>query len=350
MKKQARIQTAIASFGLSGQVFHGPLLQAHSGFEVRTILERTKNLSRKMFPVAHLARDYKEILNDPVVELIIINTPDFLHFPMTLEALKAGKNVVVEKPFTLKSDEARHLIEVALKKKLMLSVYQNRRWDGDFLTIKKVIGSDVLGKLVEFESHFDRYRNYIAQGTWKEEGDEYAGVLYNLGSHMVDQALVLFGMPKAVTAHLGIVRTGGKVADYYDIRLQYEGFATILKCSYMVREAGPRYILHGTNGSFLKWGIDPQEDLLKKGDKPFADGWGKEKEIWWGTLNAEINGIAVKGKVETVAGNYLSFYNNIYGVLRNGEPLAVQPEEALNVIRILELCLESHKQKKTIIL
>ncbi len=350
MKKQPKIQTAIASFGMSGQVFHGPSLLAHPGFEVKTILERTKQLSRKMFPVAHIARDYREILNDTSIELIIVNTPDHLHFQMAYDALKAGKNVVVEKPFTLRTDEGRQLIELARKKKLMLSVYQNRRWDGDFLTIRKVIQSGVLGRLVEFESHFDRYRNYIAEGTWKEEGDEYAGVLYNLGSHMVDQVLVLFGMPQAVTAHLGIVRTGGKVADYYDIRLQYQGFASILKCSYLVKEAGPRYILHGTNGSFLKWGIDPQEDLLKKGEKPIGDGWGKEKELWWGTLNTEINGIRVKGKVETEAGDYLAFYNNIYNVLRNGEPLAVQADEALQVIKILEICLESHRLQKTIML
>jgi scyllo-inositol 2-dehydrogenase (NADP+) len=350
MKKQSKIQTAIASFGMSGQVFHGPSLASHLGFEVKTILERTKHFSRKMFPVAHIARNYREILNDTAIELIIVNTPDSFHFGMAYEALMAGKHVVVEKPFTLKTEEAEKLIDLANKKKLLLTVYQNRRWDGDFLTIQKLIGSGVLGRLVEFESHFDRYRNFVAADTWKEEGDEYAGVLFNLGSHMVDQALVLFGMPIAVTAHLGIVRTGGKVADYYDIRMQYHNFATLLKCSYLVKEAGPRYTLHGTNGSFLKWGIDTQEELLKKGEKPVGADWGKEPEINWGKLNADVQGVNIRGKVETEAGNYLAFYNNLYNAIRLGEPIAVKPEQAMQVIRILEICLESHRLQKTIVL
>ena len=350
MKKQLKIQTAIASFGMSGQVFHGPSLAVHYGFEVKTILERTKQLSRKMFPVAHIARDYREILNDTTIELIIVNTPDSFHFEMARDALMAGKHVVVEKPFTLKTTEAEKLIDLANKKKLLLTVYHNRRWDGDFLTIQKVISSGVLGRLVEFESHFDRYRNFVAAGTWKEEGDEYAGALYNLGSHMVDQVLVLFGMPLSVTAHLGIIRTGGKVTDYYDIRLQYHNFAALLKCSYLVKESGPRYTLHGTNGSFLKWGIDPQEELLKKGEKPVGADWGKEPECNWGKLNADVQGVNIKGKVETEAGNYMAFYDSLYNAVRLGEPIAVKPEQATQVIRILEICLESYRLQKTIYL
>lgn len=303
-----------------------------------------------MFPVAHISRDYREILNDTTIELIIVNTPDNLHFGMAYDALMAGKHVVVEKPFTLKTAEAEKLIDLATKKKRLLTVYQNRRWDGDFLTIQKVIGSSVLGRLVEFESHFDRYRNFIATDTWKEEGDEYAGVLYNLGSHMVDQALVLFGMPLAVTAHLGIVRSGGKVADYYDIRMQYHNFSALLKCSYLVKEAGPRYTLHGTNGSFLKWGIDTQEELLKKGEKPGGTDWGKEPEVYWGKLNVDVKGVNIKGNVETEAGNYLAFYDNLYNAIRLGEPIAVKPEQAMQVIRILEVCLESYRLQKTIVL
>jgi scyllo-inositol 2-dehydrogenase (NADP+) len=348
MKKHAKIQVAIASFGMSGQLFHGPSLEAHKGFEVKTILERTKHLSRKMFPVAHIAHSYTEILNDPSIELVIVNTPDSLHHEMARDALLSGKHVVVEKPFTLRSSEARQLIELAQKRKRILTVYQNRRWDGDFLTVKKVINSGILGRLVEFESHFDRYRNFITPDTWKEEGDDYAGVLFNLGSHMLDQVLVLFGLPRSITAHLSVVRSGGKVADYYDIRLQYENFSAILKCSYLVKEPGPRYAIHGTDGSFLKWGLDPQEEALKKGEKPFSDGWGKETENWWGKLNANVNGINLHGKVETEAGNYLAFYNNLYDAIRMGEPLAVNPADAMQVIRILETCLESNRLQKTI--
>ena len=348
MKRIPKIQTAIASFGMSGQVFHGPSLAAHPGFEVRTILERTKQLSRKMFPVAHIARDYREILNDPAIELIVVNTPDKLHYPMALDALNAGKHVVVEKPFTLKAAEARHLMETAEQKHRLLTVYHNRRWDGDFMTVRKVVSSGMLGRLIEFESHFDRYRNFISPDTWKEEGDEYAGVLYNLGSHMVDQSLVLFGLPESVTSLLSVVRDGGKVADYYDIRLQYKHFAAILKCSYLVREPGPRYILHGTNGSFYKWGADPQEESLKKGEKPGTPGWGSEPESMWGRINTDLNGLNVQGKIETEAGNYLAFYENLFSAVRLGEKPAVPAEDALQVIRILELCLDSNRLKKTI--
>jgi scyllo-inositol 2-dehydrogenase (NADP+) len=348
MKKNHKIQTALASFGMSGQVFHGPSLLVHDRFEIKTILERSANLSRKMFPGVHIARDYREILKDPDVELIIVNTPDALHYNMAYEALTAGKHVVVEKPFTLKAEEASRLIDLARKKDLTITVYQNRRWDGDFKTVQKVLQSGVLGRLVEFESHFDRYRTYIAADTWKEKGDEYSGVLYNLGSHMVDQALVLFGMPENVSAHTRIVRDGGKVADYYDIRLGYENFSAILKCSYLVKEAGPRYILHGTKGSFLKWGIDPQEEMLKKGYKPNSDDWGAEQEKNWGVLNTEVNGLQIIGKVESERGDYLAFYDNLSQVLRADGPLAVKPDEAMNVVRILELCLESQRMGSTV--
>jgi scyllo-inositol 2-dehydrogenase (NADP+) len=344
-----KINTAITSFGMSGLVFHGPLLKASPGFEVVKILERSKNNSVKMFPSATIARSYEEILSDESVELVIVNTPDEFHFEMAKAALEAGKHVVVEKPFTRLPREAEELISLAGKKGVILTVFQNRRWDGDFLTVKKVVGEKLVGRLVEFESHYDRYRNHIA-GSWKEEPGEYGGVLYNLGSHMVDQALVLFGKPKAVTAHFDILRTGGKVSDYYDIRLQYDGFAALLKCSYLVLEQGPRYIIHGTNGSFLKWGIDPQEEALKSGILPEGENWGKEAEPDWGYLTADNNGLVQKSRIETIPGDYRLFYQNLAGAIRHGEPLAVKPEEALLVIEILETCLESNRLGKTVFL
>lgn len=345
---QKPIQTGIASFGMSGQVFHGPLLKMNPHFRVKTILERTKNTSVHLFPAAEIVRDYEAMLNDREIELIIVNTPDQYHFEMARKALLAGKNVIVEKPFTLKCSEADELIELARSTGVILTIYQNRRWDGDFMTVKEVIESGVLGRIIEFESHFDRYRPNITPSTWKEEGDEYAGVLYNLGSHMVDQVLVLFGMPGAVTAHLQIVRTGGKVFDYYDIRLHYRGFNALLKCSYLVKEEGPRYIVHGTQGSFLKRGIDPQEESLKNGFLPTGNSWGLEPETYWGILNAGVNDIELRGKVVTIPGNYEAFYENLFEAIRLGKPLAVKPEEARNTILILEACLESNKTKKTI--
>jgi len=348
MKMINPIQTAIASFGMSGQVFHGPFLKVNPGFNVKSIWERSRELSKKLFPDALIVREFDDLLNDRELELIIVNTPDPLHYEMAKKALQAGKHVVVEKPFVWNASEADDLIRESKANQRLLTVYQNRRWDGDFLTVQKILNSGMLGQLVEFESHFDRYRPAIAPDTWKEESENYGGVLFNLGSHMVDQALVLFGMPEAVTAHLHIHRTGGKVVDYYDIRLDYSTCSAILKCSYLVREEGPRYILHGTDGSFLKWGIDPQEEMLKKGMLPGGEGWGSDPEELWGILNAGKDHSAIREKIPTLPGNYKAFYDNLYEAIRMGKPLAVKPEEAANGIRILELCLQSKRERRTV--
>lgn len=344
------IHTAIASFGMSGLVFHGPLLKVLPGFRVVKILERTKNNSAAMFPGARIVRSYNEIINDPAIELVIVNTPDEYHYEMAKAALFAGKHVIVEKPATRTYGEVRKLVTLAREKNVLLTVFQNRRWDGDFRTVKKIIEGKKVGRLVEFESHFDRYRNYIAPDTWKEEGGDFGGVLFNLGSHMVDQALVLFGKPQSVTCHLDILRTGGKVADYYDIRLQYNGFAALLKCSYLVKEEGPRYIIHGTNGSFLKWGTDPQEEALKAGKLPEGSNWGADREELYGVLNTEFDGHAQKQFIKTLPGNYRLFYQNVYSTIIGEAELEVKPSDFLLSMHILDSCLLSNREKKAIML
>jgi len=343
------IKTAISSFGMSGLVFHGPSLKVNKNFEVVNVLERTKNLSKELFPDATIVRNFDDLLTNKKIELIVVNTPDEFHYEMVKLALQAGKHVVVEKPITQKSTDAAELVELAKNKGLVLTVYQNRRWDGDFRTVQKVLAEGKLGRLVEFESHFDRYRTFITPDTWKEVGNEYAGVLYNLGSHMVDQAFVLFGKPKAVTAHLKIVRTGGMVTDYYDIRLEYENFSALLKCSYLVKNEGPRYTLHGEYGTFIKNGIDSQEEILKTGILPVGENWGTEPPENWGTLFYERDGEDFEELVETIPGDYRIFYNNVYDVIRNGAKLFVKPEETVEVLKILEACLKSNREKRTVL-
>lgn len=344
------IKTAITSFGMSGLVFHGPFLKTNPGFEVVSILERSKNISRAMFPGAKIVRTYEEILNDQDVELVVVNTPDEFHYEMAAAALNAGKHIIVEKPVTLRSVDAIELLRLSKEKQKVFTVFQNRRWDNDFLTVKNILAGGKLGRLVEFESHYDRYRTAITQNTWKEEAGEFTGVLYNLGSHMVDQAFVLFGKPQAVTAHLKTVRKGGAVRDYYDIRLEYEGFSAILKCSYLVHTPGPRYIIHGEKGSFFKSGIDPQEEWLKSGNLPVGEEWGKEPSPYWGILYYTENGKSSEEKIETVAGNYHAFYKNVFEAIRNGAELLVKPDEAIEVLKILEACVISDKEKKTVFL
>jgi scyllo-inositol 2-dehydrogenase (NADP+) len=340
------IVAGIASFGMSGRVFHAPLMTHNKHFRLKRIIERSKNESGILYPGILTARSLDDILEDDDIELIVVNTPDHTHFDLAKKCLEANKHVVVEKPFSQTVEQGEKLIELAKLKKRMVSVFQNRRWDGDFLTVQKIIKDKILGRLVDFESHFDRHKPVIQSDSWKEQAN--TGTLFNLGSHMIDQALVLFGMPEAVTAHLKIVRTGSIIDDWYDIRMHYPDINVNLKSSLLVKEPGPRYILHGTQGSFLKWGLDPQEDALKQGKDPDAPEWGREPKELWGDLNTEINGKPFTNKYETIPGKYGTFYENIYEHVIHEKELLVKPEEALNVIRIIEAVQKSSAQRKTI--
>lgn len=340
------VKTALLSYGMSGEVFHVPLLEVHQGFEIVRIMHRNPEKPvRHSFPVTS---ELNEILNDDGVELVIVNTPNDSHYEYAAAALNAGKHVIVEKPFTLTTSEADALIALAKKKNRLLSVFQNRRWDSDFLTVQKVLSEKLLGKLVECEIHYDRFRNYIEQGTWKEEARPGTGILYNLGSHLLDQALVLFGMPRYLDGRMGVQRPGGRVDDFFDIRLEYDGLLVILKSSYLVREQGPKYTLHGTQGSFVKWGIDPQEQALKDKKKPGSEGWGQEDRESWGKLNTSIDGKNIEGPFESVSGNYLAYYDNILKALRHGQPLAVTAEEGRDVIKLIEACQQSSRERRAL--
>ena len=342
------ITTALLSYGMSGEIFHAPLLAAHEGFQLKSVVERSQDKVRHRYPQVKSIKDRKEILQDDSIELVIVNTPNETHHSYVIEALEAGKHVIVEKPFTVTAKEADELIALAKKKAKILTVFQSRRWDGDFMTVQKVVKDKLVGKIAEFEAHYDRFRNYIEANTWKEELKPGTGILYNLGSHMLDQVLVLFGMPLEVDARVGIQRPAGKVDDYYDIRLMYDGFLVIVKSSYLVREQGPRYVLHGTEGSFVKYGIDPQEQALKDGKMPGSAGWGVENKSEWGKINSTIKGTHVEDKIETLTGNYSGFYQNVYEAIRENKPLAVKPEEARQVIHLIELCYESNKLRRAI--
>jgi predicted dehydrogenase len=335
---------------MSGEVFHAPLLSAHPGFTISKIVERKTERARIKYPEVQSIRTYDELLADPHIDLIIVNTPNGLHYQQARQALEAGKHVVVEKPFTVHSQEAQTLIEIARQKNLVLSVFQNRRWDGDFLTVQEVVKSHILGTLVECEAHYDRFRNYIEADTWKEETGPGSGILYNLGSHMIDQMLVLFGMPHSVTADIRVQRPGGKIDDSYDLRLNYKNIRVVLKSGYLVREPGPRYTLLGTDGTFHKYGIDPQEDDLKAGRSPKEKGWGVEDTAFWGKINTQVNNLHVIGHIETQPGSYLAFYENIFQAITAGAPLAVLPEQAMQVIRIIEAAIESNQLGQTVAL
>ena len=342
------INVALASYGMSGKVFHAPLVAVHPHFHLYKVLERNRSESAERYPEVLIAKQYEDVLSDPKVDLIVVNTPNPYHYQMAEAALQAGKHVVIEKPFTNTTQEARQLIALAEEKGKVLTVFQNRRWDSDFRTVQKVLAADVLGQVVEYEAHYDRFRNYIQPDTWKEEAGPGAGILYNLGSHMIDQALVLFGMPKTLFAKLSIQRAGGKAPDAYHLILSYDDKQVVLKSSYLVRDQGPRYKLLGSQGTFTKYGLDPQEDLLKLGISPDNSQIGVESEDDWGTLDTEFNGLHFQGRVASETGNYTLFYDNLYQAMQGKEALAVKAEEALSVIRLIELAYQSDESRQEV--
>lgn len=334
------------SYGMSGRVFHGPFLQAHAGFEVVNVWQRNMKM-----PAQHkfkVVDTIDKILNDESIELVFVNTPNHTHFDFAKKAIEAGKHVVVEKPFTVTADEADQLIELAKANNVQLTVYQNRRWDAGFLTIQEILKQKLIGKVVSAEMHYDRFRNYIDQTSWKENPQAGIGVLYNLGSHLLDQVIVLFGMPAFVDARVGIQRPGGQVDDYYDIWLEYPNFTITLRSSYLVKEPGPSYQIHGTEGSYVKYGIDPQEEMLSKGVAPSHEAWAHEPEGSWGILNTISNGKEFRGPYKTVSGNYMPFYDQLYRAIREGENLPVNPLDSRNGIYLIERCYESSKSRKAI--
>ncbi len=333
----------MASFGMSGLVFHGPLLDAHPGFHLKSVVQRSKSDAKDLYPGIKIERSFNQLLEDDEIELIVVNATNDTHFPFAWEALNAGKHVVLEKPFVNKVQEGKQLIELAIRKNRILSVFQNRRWDSDFLTVQKIVQAGFLGRIVEFISSFDRYRNYIQENTWKEDTGPGSGLLYNLGPHLIDQVLVLFGHPGALHADIRKVRTGTLVDDFFDISLYYPGLKARVHSSYLVREPFPRFTLHGTLGSFIKYGLDPQEAALKAGSKPGSPGWGTEEENIRGWLNTEMEGIPIQGKIISEPGNYLAYYDNIFDAIRNNKSLSVPAKQSLLNVYIIEKAFESAK-------
>lgn len=342
------INTAILSYGMSGEIFHAPLIDAHPGFHLSKIFERSTDRARHRYPKAKIVRSLDEILSDDAIELVVVNTPQDSHYDLTLKVFESGKHAIVEKPFVINSSEGHALSQQARDHGKLLSVFQNRRWDGDFMTVRQVLQAGILGPLAEFEAHYDRYRPQVDHSTWKEGQAAGAGILYNLGSHMIDQVLVLFGNPESLTASVGVQRKGGSSPDYYDIRMKYPNHTAIVKSSYLVRDPGPRYVAYGVDGTFTKHGLDPQEDALKNGVIPGTAGWGKETNEWWGRIDTQVGGLHVTGTIETLPGSYSGYYDNIYGAVRNGEPLAVTAEQATSVIRMIELATKSSDEGRTL--
>jgi predicted dehydrogenase len=342
------IQTAILSFGMSGQVFHAPFFKVLDGFEFYAVWERSKDLATQKYTGVKTYRSLDELLKDPKVELVIVNTPNTTHYEYAKKSLQAGKHVVVEKPFTVTVEQGEELIELAKKSGKLISVYHNRRFDSDYKTVRKVIQEGHLGKIVEAEFHFDRYKAELSPKIHKEIPETGTGSLYDLGSHLIDQALQLFGLPEAVFADIRIVRPLSRVDDYFELILYYTDLRVRLHSSYLVREALPAYQIHGSNGSFIKAKTDVQEEALLAGAIPKGADWGKEPESQKGLLHIEKDGKTIREYIPSLQGNYSAYYEGIYNSIRDNKPLPVTAEEGLNVVRVIRKAFESSEQRKVL--
>ena len=342
-----KIKTALLSYGMSGKVFHAPFLDFHPGFELVGSWERSKQLIQLDYPNVKSYPTLEEVLQDDI-DLVIVNTPVGTHFEYAKQVLLAGKNAVVEKAFTTTVAEAQELVNLAKEKGLKLSVFQNRRWDSDSKTVQKVVADKVLGELVEAEFHFDRYNPLLSPKGHKETVNSGAGILKDLGPHLIDQALFLFGFPQSVFADIRFTRENSLVDDWIDILLYYPDFRVRLKASFFVREANPAYVIHGKKGSFLKSRGDVQEDELKLGKKPNLTSWGTEAPGQEGLLHTEIDGEVIKEKVPTLQGDYYDYFDGVYQSIVNDSAEPVTAQEGTHVMQIIEAAIQSNEQKKVI--
>ena len=358
---EREIGVGIVGFGLGGRVFHAPFVNAVTGLRLAAILQRKGDEAAKAFPGARIVRSLDDLLADKTIELIVVTTPNATHFELAKQALQAGKHVVVDKPFSATSEQALTLGQLAKSKGLLAIPFHNRRWDGDFLTVKKLIAEQALGRLVTFESHFDRFRPAPREGVWQEAENPANGMLFDLGPHLVDQALGLFGLPDSITASVRSDRDGTAIEDAFDITLHYpgangKGLLAHCRTSYLACDNSPRFLLHGTRGSFRKHGLDPQEPALVGGAKlpklGSPDVWLQETESAWGALTVAPNPAAperlVESRVKTTLGDYRGFYANARDAILGAAPPALTAEDGFRVVRMLELARQSSAERRTL--
>ena len=345
---QKPIRVGLVGYGMAAQVMHIPFLITLKEYQLVNVLERHHNYSQEKHPFVTVVKTIDELVSNPDLDLVVITTPNDTHFDYAQKALLAGKHVVLEKPFTNTTEEAKKLIDLSKQTNRIISVFQNRRYVTHFLTIQKILAEKLLGDIASFEARYDRYRPDPKPNAWREENKPGSGILYDLGAHLIDQALYLFSIPKTITANIRLQRSHAKAVDYFDLWLDYGFTCVILKAGMLVREPGPRYMIHGTKGSYIKYGDDPQEPLLKEGILPNIPHWGEEPEQEWGLLHTEVDGKIIKEKYPTLPGNYGLYYQHLYETLVNGAALKEKPEHGFNTIRMIELAIESNQKKCTV--
>lgn len=343
-----KIHAALLSFGMSGRVFHAPFIAVHPGFILSGSWERSKKEIQKHYPGVTSYDSLESVLQDATVQLVVVNTPIYTHYEYTKRALEAGKDVVVEKAFTTTVAEAEELAALAKAKKRKLSVFQNRRWDSDFKTVQSVIQSGVLGRLVEVSFSFDRFSPKLSPKTHKEQPGPGAGIVKDLGPHLIDQALCQFGFPEAVFATIDITREESVVDDFFEILLYYPQLLVRLRASFFVKEPAPSFIVYGTQGAFLKSRADVQEADLLANKKPNHDAWGTEPKEAVGILNYEVNGENIRKEVPALQGDYRQYYEGMYQAIVHDAEVPVTAEDGLRVMKIIEAAFLSASEKRVV--
>jgi predicted dehydrogenase len=348
------VRVGLIGFGLAGQAFHAPVICGVEDMELACILERRGTLAQEKYPGVRVARTLDELLADKKIQLCVIATPNDSHFDLAQACLLADRNVVVDKPFAPTLRESEELVHLAAERGRIITVYQDRRWDGDFSTVKNLVQAGRLGVIVEYEARFDRFRLDAKENAWRERVDQPgAGVLFDLGPHVIDQALVLFGEPQAITASAFCQRETSRVDDAFDVCLEYSNSGHALRAMVRARiiafAPGPHFLIHGTKGSFVKYGMDPQEERLRGETFPqgtdWGADWGVDAETLWGTLSP-VGEPSVK--IRTERGDYRGFYANVRDAIENKAPLEVTPEQALRTMRAIMLAHKSSRERRTV--
>ncbi|HEY4818102.1 MAG TPA: oxidoreductase [Candidatus Acidoferrum sp.] len=345
------INVGLVGFGLAGRAFHAPVIHAVPGLRLAAIVQRSGNEAAQLYPDARIVRSVEELLAISDIRLVVIATPNDTHGPVARQCLAASRDVVVDKPLTPTLEDALELMKFAQERGRLLTVYQNRRYDGDFQALQQLVASGKLGRIVRFESNYDRFRPQLKTGVWRERSGPGSGILFDLAPHLIDHALLLFGLPEAVTADIRIEREHAVTDDSFDLILHYAGgLRAVLRATMLAAVTRPRFVLHGTSGAYLKLGFDVQEPKLRAGRIPWNETPSEaEQEENSGILTlVNTDGATTEQRIPPAASDYRAYYANIRDVLLGTAAPAVAPQHALNVMRILELARKSSVRRCTV--
>lgn len=343
------IEVGLVGYGLAGRAFHAPVIRAVPGLHLAAILQRSGTEAAEKYPDVRIVLSLDELLAIEEIRVVVIATPNDTHYPFARQCLAAGRDVVVDKPFATTLEEANLLVQCAKDAGRLLTVYQNRRYDGDFQAIRQLVAQGVPGRIVRFETAYDRYRPQLKPGAWRETQRPGSGILFDIAPHLLDHSVVLFGLPEAITADVRTERENAVADDAFDITLHYpKAMRAVLRSSILAAAPRPRFVLFGTQGSFVKQTFDPQENNLRRGHIPADTSWGAEPEENWGVLTLAAGDTLTQRRIPSVSCDYRDYYANVRDAILGRAPLAVTPEWSLNIMRLLELARASSQKRCTI--